>query len=622
MSTAALHAPARVLTYRDRVLRLHDDTSALITTLELPGASTELSHYDQSIFVAEIGRCLVQVGQQGWLVDIDGDALALTAVLTFPHNRTFRATLDQSGERVISEGRHVDVWTRHGRFQLKTLRTPTSVAVLNDGAIVVGTLGGFGEIWERWGTKRRTFREKGEGTDLYIRALDAPRARFVATASNTSAIEVHDETTSEIAMLEGHTDDVWSAAFSPMGRRLASGAADRTVRIWEPPDARERLVLHGHGGTVHHVEFHPSDDGLLLSADDEGSVRLWRLEGPSAPALESEGGVGWLERTPAGTLAGARSGALLWPPRGEPVSLAGLLVNWTPAPDGERAFALTSEGYTVRLWELGSDAPRRVCDAPGPNGTLSTSAIAPDGHHFVLADDDVATLWSASGERMLDERDYPDADVRPWDDAVTAVGFGVGGSRVAVAFRSGTACLWDTDGTSRGSFRAGTGSRDSPLLIAFDPLGELILTGIRIEAGLWDWEGEHRGSLPVAGHKVNRLAFSPDGSRILTISSDRDTYMELWTRDGERVANVVLPGAAVPGQSLHLPQSRLGCVVRRSQSLHLRGGRPHTHDRRSQWTETRQHRQRDRHTAERDRHLTARRCGLRLHGRQSTHLEL
>jgi WD40 repeat protein len=74
--------------------------------------------------------------------------------------------------------------------------------------------------------------------------------------------------------LEGHSDSVYSVAFSPDGRLLASGSRDNTVRLWDLGTGATMQTLKGHSGWVYAVAFSP-DGRFLASGLDDWTVRLW-----------------------------------------------------------------------------------------------------------------------------------------------------------------------------------------------------------------------------------------------------------------------------------------------------------------------------------------------------------
>ena len=57
------------------------------------------------------------------------------------------------------------------------------------------------------------------------------------------------------APLTGHTDVVFSVAFSPDGRRIVSGSADNTVRLWPGPPAWPDLLCDKLTANMSHKQW-------------------------------------------------------------------------------------------------------------------------------------------------------------------------------------------------------------------------------------------------------------------------------------------------------------------------------------------------------------------------------
>ncbi len=74
--------------------------------------------------------------------------------------------------------------------------------------------------------------------------------------------------------LTGHTGGVLSVTYSPDGKKLASGSADGTVRIWDVGRGECERTLTGHTSYVYSVTYSP-DGKKLASGSYDGTVRIW-----------------------------------------------------------------------------------------------------------------------------------------------------------------------------------------------------------------------------------------------------------------------------------------------------------------------------------------------------------
>ncbi|MDQ3763857.1 MAG: WD40 repeat domain-containing protein, partial [Actinomycetota bacterium] len=202
--------------------------------------------------------------------------------------------------------------------------------------------------------------------------------QFDASPQTRASLQQTLASTSRFRTLRSHTGAVYSVAFNPDGRTLATGSIDQTVRLWDLSDRdRPRQLgppLTEHTGVVEGVAFAP-DGYTLATASADATVKLWDLSDRDRPRR-------------------------LGPPL---TNHTAAVTDLAFAPDG-RTLATTSDDRTVRLWDVSNrDRPRQQSQLlTGHANWVFGVAFAPDGRTLATAStDQTVRLWD------LSDRDQP-----------------------------------------------------------------------------------------------------------------------------------------------------------------------------------------------------------------------
>jgi WD40 repeat protein/serine/threonine protein kinase len=351
-----------------------------------------------------------------------------------------------------------------------------------------------------------------------------------------------------IRTFAGHTDTVWSLAFSPDGKTFASGSADTSIRIWNIDSGTQRNLITGHTQDVRSVQFSSDGTQLLsgsgaysngeLTPESDFSVRLWRIsDGTAICTMQPVTPLGSEVRTatfsPDNTQVLSASGAeysatgdnaiVLWDVATcqESKRIYGhnnIVQDVRFSPNGRQALSASADNSVI-LWDLLTG--EKVRTFVGHTDWVNRVAFDATGQYAISGGwDNTVILWNVDSGRLQYQYAGHTAPIQ-------SLAFGTDGRKFFSGSQDTDVREWDAQSVL---FVQAYGANDSETakLVRFSPDEKLILTVN--ESGLIALFNRQRGTNIGAfrGHqtRVYAASFSQNGERVL--SSDADGQVILW----------------------------------------------------------------------------------------------
>jgi WD40 repeat protein/tRNA A-37 threonylcarbamoyl transferase component Bud32 len=208
--------------------------------------------------------------------------------------------------------------------------------------------------------------------------------KYAAFTPSNSIVILDVETGAVLSTCHGHADRPTDLCFLTDGRTLASGAYDRTVRLWDIETGQVRMIMRDHKAPLKSLAVTP-DGSALLTAGRDRTVRIWRADLNPSVSRPVRG--------------------VVYSPDGSKIAT---VANHSVDQDGNE------KKTTVRIWDAGSHQLVHVLepDEDTPNAVVNYPPLmfSTDTRHLFTASDNIIRMWDVStGElvKQFEHREQP-----------------------------------------------------------------------------------------------------------------------------------------------------------------------------------------------------------------------
>ncbi len=323
----------------------------------------------------------------------------------------------------------------------------------------------------------------------------------------------------DLRTLSRSSEPVHSVAFSPDGRRVASGGGNFStpgmIVIWDAATGAALRSWAGHAECVHSVAF--SQDGKYLASagglsagglfNQPGEVKIW----DAATGRELKCLTG--QTAPIWSLVFDRDGRRL-----------------AAASAGTDAVGRWMPGE-VLVWDLAASGTQAL-HLRGIDAIIRSVAFSPDGRHLAAAGAGAVKIWNASDGKEILTLGEPSSDA-------SSVAYSPDGRQLAVGSVDGTTRIWDATLWNRERNipqkpMLSLQSTSPVLCVHFSPDSERLAAGCEDHyVRIWEVKSG-REALTLRGHQgaVRGLDWSPDGWRLASASTDGT--VRIWDATADR----------------------------------------------------------------------------------------